>query len=176
MSSDATGIPLGKPPVGLVGERINLSGGTRCLPSKERFRIAVLDDYQDVALSLAIGRCWMHERLSPVFNDHLAAPTAVVERLRHSTSSAVSGSGADDRVQSIEALCPKLRMITAPTGPGMPRSISRLAEERPCRSLPYKATLSADYELTWALILAVPAMLVAENTVAARRRMGSSRG
>jgi hypothetical protein len=48
----------------------------------ERFRIAVLDDYQNVALSLADWSVLDDRAMVSVFNDHLADPEAVVERLR----------------------------------------------------------------------------------------------
>jgi hypothetical protein len=53
------------------------------MPSKqERFRIAVFDDYQNVALSLANWSVLDGRTTVTVFNDHLADPEAVVERLR----------------------------------------------------------------------------------------------
>jgi hypothetical protein len=53
------------------------------MPSKqERFRIAVLDEYQNVALSLANWSVLDGRAMVTVFNDHLADPEAVVERLR----------------------------------------------------------------------------------------------
>ena len=55
---------------------------------QERFRIAILDDYQNVALSLADWSVLDARAAVTVFNDHLVDPDAVVERLRHSTSCA----------------------------------------------------------------------------------------
>jgi len=53
------------------------------MPSKqERFRIAVLDDYQNVALSLADWSVLEERATVTVFNDHLADAVAVVERLQ----------------------------------------------------------------------------------------------
>ena len=48
---------------------------------QERFRIAVLDDYQNVALSLADWSGLNGRATVTVFNDHLADADAVVERL-----------------------------------------------------------------------------------------------
>ena len=45
---------------------------------QERFRIAVLDDYQDVALSLADWSVLGGRASVTVFNDHLADSNAVV--------------------------------------------------------------------------------------------------
>jgi len=49
---------------------------------QERFRIAVLDDYQHVALSLADWSVLDGRATVTVFNDHLADSDAVVERLQ----------------------------------------------------------------------------------------------
>ena len=50
--------------------------------NQERFKIAVLDDYQDVALSLADWSVLDARATVTVFNDHLADSDAVVERLQ----------------------------------------------------------------------------------------------
>ena len=47
-----------------------------------RFRVAVLDDYQNVALSLADWSVVDGRSTVTVFNDHLADSDAVVERLQ----------------------------------------------------------------------------------------------
>jgi phosphoglycerate dehydrogenase-like enzyme len=49
---------------------------------REHFRIAVLDDYQHVALSLADWSVLDGRATVTVFNDHLADSDAVVERLQ----------------------------------------------------------------------------------------------
>jgi hypothetical protein len=50
------------------------------MPSKqERLRIAVLDDYQNIALSLADWSVLDAWAIVTVFNDHLADSDAVVE-------------------------------------------------------------------------------------------------
>ena len=47
------------------------------MPSQqERFRIAVLDDYQSVALSLANWSVLDGRAMVTVFNDHLADPSS----------------------------------------------------------------------------------------------------
>ena len=45
-------------------------------------QVAILDDYQDIALQLADWSRIRHRAEITVFNDHLADPSAVVERLR----------------------------------------------------------------------------------------------
>ena len=50
--------------------------------SQEPYRVAVLDDYQDVALSMADWSALDGRATVTVFNDHLADAEAVVERLQ----------------------------------------------------------------------------------------------
>ena len=45
-------------------------------------KVAILDDYQDVALRLADWSAVRRRAEITVFNDHLGDPAAVVERLR----------------------------------------------------------------------------------------------
>ena len=45
-------------------------------------KVAILDDYQNVALQLADWSGVRRHAEITVFNDHLAAPSAVIERLR----------------------------------------------------------------------------------------------
>src|SRR5271167_504726 len=53
------------------------------MPSKqERFKIAILDDYPNVALSLADWSVLDGRASVTVFNDHLADAYAMVERLK----------------------------------------------------------------------------------------------
>jgi hypothetical protein len=76
------------------------------MPSKqERFRIAVLDDYQSVALSLANWSVLDAQAMVTVFNDHLADSDAVVERLQPFDIVCVCGSGRRWRAPSSSA-CP----------------------------------------------------------------------
>ena len=49
---------------------------------QERFRVAVLDDYQDVALSPADWSVLDRRVTVTVFNDHLADADGFVERLK----------------------------------------------------------------------------------------------
>jgi phosphoglycerate dehydrogenase-like enzyme len=49
---------------------------------QERFRVAVLDDYQNVAFSLADWSVLDGRATVTVFNDHLVDSDAVVERLK----------------------------------------------------------------------------------------------
>ena len=50
--------------------------------NREQFKVAVLDDYQDVALRMADWSVLKGRADVTVFNDHIADTVAVVERLR----------------------------------------------------------------------------------------------
>jgi phosphoglycerate dehydrogenase-like enzyme len=139
------------------------------MPSKpERFRIAVLDDYQNVALSLA-GWSALDERATvTVFNDHLADSDAVVERLQPFDIVCVMRERTPITGAIIERL-PKLRLI-ASTGSRNASIDLKAAEERGVEVVHTGYTSTPTIELTWALILASARNLVAEN--ASLRRGG----
>jgi phosphoglycerate dehydrogenase-like enzyme len=99
---------------------------------QEHFSIAVLDDYQHVALLFADWSVLDARATVTVFNDHLADSDAVVERLQPFDIVCVMRERTPMTRTIIERL-PKLRMI-ASTGPGTPRSISRLQKSGACRS------------------------------------------
>jgi lactate dehydrogenase-like 2-hydroxyacid dehydrogenase len=79
---------------------------------QERFRIAVLDDYQDVALSLADWSVLDARASVTVFNDHLADSDAVVEHLQPFEIVCVMRERTPMTRTIIERL-PKLRMIAS---------------------------------------------------------------
>src|ERR1700743_2058977 len=55
---------------------------TKAIVRSTPMRVAILDDYQGVALQLADWSRVRHSAEITVFNDHIADPSAVVERLR----------------------------------------------------------------------------------------------
>jgi phosphoglycerate dehydrogenase-like enzyme len=132
------------------------------MPSKqERFRIAVLDDYQNVALSLADWSVLDEWATVTVFNDHLANSDAVVERLQPFDIVCVMRERTPMTRAIIERL-PKLRLI-ASTG-GRNASIDlKAAEERGVKVVHTGYFSAPTIELTWALILASARNLVGEN-------------
>src|SRR5882757_5296885 len=79
---------------------------------QERFRIAVLDDYQDVALSLADWSVLDGRATVTVFSDHLAESDAVVERLQPFDIVCVMRERTPMTRSVIERL-PKLRLIAS---------------------------------------------------------------
>src|SRR5271169_6792864 len=133
------------------------------MPStQERFRIAVLDDYQNVALSLADWSV-LDERASvTVFNDHLADSDAVVERLQPFDIVCVMRERSPMTRTIIERL-PKLRLI-ASTATRNASIDLKAAEEQGVQVVHTGYASAPTIELTWALILGSARNLVAENT------------
>src|SRR3979490_877744 len=112
MSSDATRHTIGNPPSGPGSERITSLRRHAMSSKHERFRIAVLDDYQDVALSLADWSVLDARATVTVFNDHLAASDAIIERLQPFDIVCVMRERTPITRAIIERL-PKLRMIAS---------------------------------------------------------------
>jgi phosphoglycerate dehydrogenase-like enzyme len=132
------------------------------MPAKqERVRIAVLDDYQNVALSLADWSALDERATVSVFNDHLADSDAVVERLQPFDIVCAMRERTPMTRTIIERL-PKLRMI-ASTGSRNASIDLKAAEERGVQVVHTGYTSAPTIELTWALILASARNLIAEN-------------
>ena len=132
------------------------------MPSKqERFRIAVLDDYQNAALSLADWSVLDERATITVFNDHLADSDAVVDRLQPFDIVCVMRERTPMTRTIIERL-PKLRLI-ASTAMRNASIDLKAAEERGVQVVHTGYTSAPTIELTWALILASARNLVAEN-------------
>src|SRR6202008_2538135 len=129
---------------------------------QEQFRIAVLDDYQDVALSLADWSVLDGRATFTVFAHPLADSDAVVERLRPFDIVCVMRERTPMTRTIIERL-PKLRLI-ASTGTRNASIDLKAAEERGVQVVHTGYTSAPTIELTWALILGRPRNLVAENT------------
>src|ERR1700732_2048578 len=112
MSSDTTGHTTGKPPSGPGSERMTSFRRNAMSTKQERFRIAVLDDYQHVALSLADWSVLDTRATVTVFNDHLADSDAVVERLEPFDIVCVMRERTPMTRSVIERL-PRLRLIAS---------------------------------------------------------------
>src|ERR1700722_3794613 len=151
MSSDTIRHTIGKPSIGPGSERMT-SLWRNAMPSKqERFRIAVLDDYQNVALSLADWSVLDARATVTVFNDHLADSDAVVERLQSFDIVCVMRERTPMTGAIIERL-PKLRLI-ASTAMRNASIDLKAAEERGVQVVHTGYTSAPTIELTWALIL-----------------------
>src|SRR6202790_5513051 len=132
------------------------------VPTKPRqaVKIAILDDYQNVALNIADWSAVAKRADITVFNDHIDQTDALIERLLPFDVICVMRERTPLRRDIIERL-PRLRFI-ASTGP---RNISidmAAANERGIlvANTGYRST---PIELTWALILASARHLVGES-------------
>src|SRR4030081_3672641 len=162
MSSDTTRHTAGSPPSGPGIERMASLRRRAMSAKKERFGIAVLDDYQDVALSLADWSVLDARATVIVFSDHLAAPPAGLEPLQPFDIGCVRRERTPMTRSIIERL-PKLRLI-ASTGTRNASIDLKAAEERGVQVVHTGYTSTPTIELTWALILGSARNLVAENT------------
>jgi phosphoglycerate dehydrogenase-like enzyme len=124
-------------------------------------RIAILDDYQNVALSMADWSGLNGSAAITVFNDHLSDTGAVVARLQPFDIVCVMRERTPMTRAVIEGL-PKLRLI-ASTGT-MNASIDlKAATEHGIEVVHTRYSSLPTIELTWALILASVRNLIAEN-------------
>jgi phosphoglycerate dehydrogenase-like enzyme len=115
-------------------------------------RVAILDDYQSVALRLADWSDVARRAEITVFDDHVADPAAVVERLRPFDIVCVMRERTPLSREILQQL-PKLKMI-ASTGPRNASIDMQAAAERGIfvTATGYDSTPTIEH--TWALILA----------------------
>src|SRR6202048_3159315 len=151
MSSDTTRHTTGKPSSGPGSERMTSLRRHAMSSKQERFRIAVLDDYQRVALSLADWSGLDARGAGTVFNAHPAGPDAVVERLQPFDIVCVMRERTPMTRTIIERL-PKLRLIASPATRNASIDL-KAAEERGVQVVHTGYTSAPTIELTWALIL-----------------------
>ena len=123
-------------------------------------KVAILDDYQDVALRLADWSGVRRRAEITVFNDHLADPAALVERLRPFDVVCVMRERTPLSRDILQQL-PRLKLI-ASTGPRNAAIDMRAAAERGIvvTATGYESTPTI--ELSWALILATARHLARE--------------
>jgi phosphoglycerate dehydrogenase-like enzyme len=115
-------------------------------------KIAILDDYQDVALRLADWSDVRRHAEIVVFNDHVAEPSAVIERLRPFDVVCVMRERTPLPKETLQQL-PNLKLI-ASTGP---RNASIDSEAATDLGIAVTATgydSTPTIEFTWSLILA----------------------
>jgi phosphoglycerate dehydrogenase-like enzyme len=123
-------------------------------------KVAILDDYQDVALRLADWSGVRRRAEITVFNDHLADPAALVERLRPFDVVCIMRERTPLSRDILQQL-PRLKLI-ASTGPRNAAIDMRAAAERGIvvTATGYESTPTI--ELSWALILASARQLARE--------------
>ena len=124
-------------------------------------KIAVLDDYQNVALKLADWSVLTRRAEITTFNDHIADPAALIDRLLPFDVICVMRERTPLPREIIERL-PRLKLI-ASTGPGNASIDMAAASERgiSVTATGYRSTPTI--ELTWALILASMRHIVSES-------------
>jgi phosphoglycerate dehydrogenase-like enzyme len=131
-------------------------------PKRERIKIAVLDDYANVALSIADWSVLDGRATVTVFSDHLADVDAVIERLQLFDVVCVMRERTPLTRAIIERL-PSLRLIASTAFRNASIDV-KAAEERGISVVHTGYTSAPTIELTWALILASSRNLVAETT------------
>jgi phosphoglycerate dehydrogenase-like enzyme len=127
-----------------------------------RVRVAVLDDYQQVALTMADWSPVTSRADVTVFADHVADPDELVARLAPFDVIFVMRERTPLPRNVIERL-PRLRMI-ASTGPFNASIDMVAAAERGIHVGTTGGSVASTVELTWALILGASRHLVAERT------------
>jgi phosphoglycerate dehydrogenase-like enzyme len=127
----------------------------------EPVRIAVLDDYQNIALSMADWSVLDKRAVITVFNDYMADPDAVVDRLQSFDIVCVMRERTPMTRAIIERL-PRLRLI-ASTGTRNASIDIEAASERGVEVMNTGYSSTPTIELTWAVILASARNIVAEN-------------
>jgi len=124
-------------------------------------KVAILDDYQNVALSMADWSPVAARADITVFNDHLADQDAVIERLAPFDVVCVMRERTPLTRSIIERL-PQLKMI-ASTGPFNAAVDVAAAAERGIHVSTTGGYIESTVELTWALILAAARRIVDES-------------
>lgn len=123
-------------------------------------KVAILDDYQNVALRMADWSEVAARAEITVFTDHLADPDALVERLAPFDVVCVMRERTPLPRSVIERL-PRLKMI-ASTGPFNASIDMDAAKERGIHIGTTGGYIESTVELTWALILAAARRIVDE--------------
>ncbi|WP_428341767.1 D-2-hydroxyacid dehydrogenase family protein [Mycobacterium sp.] len=124
-------------------------------------RVAILDDYQDVALTMADWSEVAAGATITVFNDHVAEADAVVERLEPFDVVCVMRERTPLPRHVIDRL-PRLKMI-ASTGPFNASIDVAAAKERGIYVSTTGGYVESTVELTWALILSAARRIVDES-------------
>src|SRR6267378_3977491 len=124
-------------------------------------KIAVLDDYQNVALKMADWSALAKKAEVTAFNDHVADPSALIERLFSFDVVCVMRERTPLPREVLQRL-PRLRLI-ASTGARNASIDTAAAEELGIAVTATGYSSSPTIELTWALILASARSIVQEN-------------
>jgi phosphoglycerate dehydrogenase-like enzyme len=129
--------------------------------SQEPVKIAVLDDYQNVALSMANWSVLDGRATITVFNDHVRDPDAVVARLQPFDVVCVMRERTP-LTRAIISRLPKLRLIASTAFANASVDVEA-ATERGIEVVHTGYSSTPTIEMTWALILGSVRNLAAEN-------------
>lgn len=136
-------------------------------------KVAILDDYQNVALRMADWSVVRRHRGEiTVFNDHVADPSAVVERLRPFDVACVMRERTPLTREILQQL-PKLKLI-ASTGPRNAAIDAQAAADLSITVTATRYNSTPTIELTWSLILA--SMRIIDREAASLRAGGWQMG
>ena len=129
-------------------------------------RIAVLDDYQGVALTSADWSPVTDHRTAPctvdVFRDHLSEPAALVDRLAPYDAVVVMRERTPLPAAVLSSV-PRLRLVVT-TGRRNPSIDTTAAGEAGITVCGTESLATAPAELTWALVLGLARHLVPESS------------
>jgi phosphoglycerate dehydrogenase-like enzyme len=137
-------------------------------------KIAILDDYQNVALRMADWSALAGRAEITVFDDHLADPVAIVERLAPFDVICVMRERTPLPREILQRL-PKLKLI-ASTGARNASIDMAAAKELGIAVTATGYTSTSTIELTWALILASVRPVIRENEAVRDGRWQTSIG
>jgi phosphoglycerate dehydrogenase-like enzyme len=140
---------------------LDLNLPKRLLDGNRSLKVAILDDYQNVALGLADWSSVASRAEITVFSDHVADPDAVVQRLLPFDAICVMRERTPLPRNILERL-PQLKLI-ASTGPRNSSIDVGAAKERGIRVTGTGYRSTATIEMTWALILASARHIVRES-------------
>jgi phosphoglycerate dehydrogenase-like enzyme len=130
-------------------------------PNEQIFQIAVLDDYQNVALSMANWSMLDRQATVTVFNDHLLDTDAIIARLQDFDVVCVMRERTP-MTRAVISRLPKLRLIASTATRNASIDLEAAADHGiEVAHTGYSS--NPTIELTWALILASARNLVAEN-------------
>ena len=131
------------------------------MSSPSPVRIAILDDYQNVALEMADWSPLKGRADITVFNDHVAQTEQVIERFKPFDVLCVMRERTPLTREIIERL-PKLKLI-ASTGPGNASIDMDAAADHGVKVADTGYWSTHTIEFTWAMILAMARNLTVEN-------------
>jgi phosphoglycerate dehydrogenase-like enzyme len=131
------------------------------MPSSSPVRVAILDDYQNVALDMSDWSPLKSRAEITVFNDHVAETAQLIERLKPFDVLCVMRERTPLSRKIIERL-PKLKLI-ASTGAGNESIDMDAAAEHNVKVVHTRYSSTPTIEFAWSMILAMARNISVEN-------------